>query len=592
MLNFSAQKTRTKDKNTRPAWWTTLTTTLVTTAILGASLVAAPAATAMDTAPAAAAGSGNAPAESSDGPSFLWRIDTRPPEEIFDKGFQPRNPRRLNLLLHHAEVDATDSGFVATTDRESLLPEIMKNVHVGEDQGVSGVTRGPVYKYKIRATPDRFFSVNNSLRWMISNSSHWAGRVPLAQDTLDRFGEAEREWVAVEGIPSSQIVEASLFHPEQGPIQKNRSYVPADTRASNRPYTDEIEEEFQAKLPPNNENPYAKLVIRCDPSGSGPHRTKREARQCSAAENAAAAEKAAEEAKAAKRAKAAKAPPSVSTRPVSSSGGKVQGKDLDSAKVRDRAAAVQKEILADKDLMDSLPHRTDKPMSAADLETVNTKLKAKLSSIRPDGHAVSGGLAKAGVGAGLYNVITTLQKDGKPLDTAKSVGYLIPVVGEMIGIADGVDNNDPETIAVNTIALAGLLVAESLPAVGEVVNVALIVYTVGKVLVEWWKTLDPQGKECAMEGLRSPIILFFPPCDTYAKQWATQFSNAVLQITTDLVKPGRGQWVSRGGEIQGVDDGRPGIYDDLRTLFSPTTTGPVVQPGNPVRGMSPAGPGG
>ena len=54
----------------------------------------------------------------------------------------------------------------------------------------------------------------------------------------------------------------------------------------------------------------------------------------------------------------------------------------------------------------------------------------------------------------------------------EAAGGLIPIVGNVIGLGEGISHRDPETVAVNTIALASVVIAQAVPVVGEIVDLA------------------------------------------------------------------------------------------------------------------------
>ncbi len=443
---------------------------------------------------------------------MVYRVDTRPPDEVFKSGFVPRGDD-LDLPTHVQGANWKNTGFVATTDDPHLVPRIMHDV--GLHQGVQA------WLYKIRAS-DNFFYVPESLTWIATHNPPTSGRTQLSQGVYAAYSH-QREWVAAGGIPRAQIEEATRLQPANAhePVRRNPWYFRADTQAAKQLFTDDVEAKIRQNRTPIGDSSWD--TVFCDAPISGrPCGTKRPARP---AKSGAVAKKPAATAQgtgaSADKSKA-ETEAEIEARSRANVSAMVQATDAE----RDRAGALQKEILADKDFMASLPKRTDKPMSAADIDKTASLLKTKIGSMRTGGNVAT---SAAGLGTTLYNAMTRTDEDDEKTSFGKTrnIASLIPVVGQAIGLGVGIKDKDTEAIAVNTIALGAVLVAVALPAIGELVGVGLVAYGVVKSLIAWWKGMDAEGKACltgtaAASG--SPISLFayvetHPQCRVYYVKW-------------------------------------------------------------------------
>jgi len=174
--------------------------------------------------------------------------------------------------------------------------------------------------------------------------------------------------------------------------------------------------------------------------------------------------------------------------------------ELDVVGVREKAHQLQERILADKEFLKTLPQRTGQPMSAADIETSHTLLKAKIATLRGGTGTVTTGV---GVGMILYGAITTVMNNGATtMDKIEATASLVPVVGQVLGLEEGIEHGDAETIAVNTIALASLVIA---------IDVGLFAYITVKAVTVWWQSLDPEEKhvvrDCAIQTVEDTLTL-------------------------------------------------------------------------------------
>jgi len=204
---------------------------------------------------------------------------------------------------------------------------------------------------------------------------------------------------------------------------------------------------------------------------------------------------------------------------------RVMLRELDVRRVEEHAHRLQEEILADKNFLKTLPKRTGVPMSATDIDTTHALVKAKIAALRPGAGMVAAGV---GIGMGLYGAMQTYtDENATTIDKIEATASLIPVVGNGLGLERGVEDGDAQAIAVNSIALASILVAQAIPALGELVDTGLIVYCVAKATIVWWQSLDSREKRvvrnCVVEMLENIFDPFQVLVKVYEtiKQWVT-----------------------------------------------------------------------
>ncbi|SHF22127.1 Diphtheria toxin, C domain [Seinonella peptonophila] len=93
----------------------------------------------------------------------------------------------------------------------------------------------------------------------------------------------------------------------------------------------------------------------------------------------------------------------------------------------------------------------------------------KLSSLKEGVSRATTALNIASWAAGLAETFSNKNADG--LDKAAAVTAIIPGLGQAVGIANGIEKHDGEAIAINSIALSALVVAQAIPIVGEIADV-------------------------------------------------------------------------------------------------------------------------
>ncbi|MGG7568866.1 enterotoxin A family protein [Streptomyces sirii] len=170
----------------------------------------------------------------------MYRVDTRPPEEIFAKGFSVPGPGTNSNLLDHVNGRSTlqsSSGLKGTTNFVSTSTSVEYAMNYAGRLRAGG-SEGWVYVVQ----PDRnFYNVRASLERAANNAQ--PGVAQAAKDTLKYFGSQE-EWAALGPIRSEFVQYAvpvkmvnKLPEPDWNRLVSNENYRPGtDTQASSIPY--------------------------------------------------------------------------------------------------------------------------------------------------------------------------------------------------------------------------------------------------------------------------------------------------------------------------------------------------------------------
>lgn len=154
---------------------------------------------------------------------FVYRIDTRKPEEIFENGFEPRHKIRpqSNLLEH---VEGSDIGcFISTTykkhpDLEIYNPDVdTEQVKPFSDLIKSLRRETSVYVYKIRAGPN-FYNAMASFEAIKGTEIYKKNEYALEQ-CIQRHRD-EDELTVTEKIPPTSIHSVSQW------VLEDDAYVP------------------------------------------------------------------------------------------------------------------------------------------------------------------------------------------------------------------------------------------------------------------------------------------------------------------------------------------------------------------------------
>ena len=197
-------------------------------------------------------------------PKFVYRVDTRPPEEIFTSGFTTRGTnldlRRYmsNSIFVRSRGPANNPGFIATTEYRAAALRISESTMFQR-----ALER--VYIYRIRANND-FYDLNLSVRHL-REVSHAAGCAEDANVCTDWLQEVSRgiafmsesalqsTFVSDRSIPANMIASVDVLE-ATGVVRivdhamqqrrlnlalietiDNHHYIDADTRANPNPYT-------------------------------------------------------------------------------------------------------------------------------------------------------------------------------------------------------------------------------------------------------------------------------------------------------------------------------------------------------------------
>ncbi|HBB3216873.1 TPA: pertussis toxin-like subunit ArtA [Escherichia coli] len=156
---------------------------------------------------------------------FVYRVDSRPPEEIFRDGFRSHGFNR-NLQQHlrgdSCAAGSRDSAFIATTT------SLIETYNIARQYYSSSGFHGRLYRYRIRAN-NIFYPIQPSVNYLTQRGVTFSGfeRIMMRE---------QNEIVAVEHIPSENIVEAveltyDRFNSQvsDGPGTTNARYVPGST---------------------------------------------------------------------------------------------------------------------------------------------------------------------------------------------------------------------------------------------------------------------------------------------------------------------------------------------------------------------------
>ncbi len=152
---------------------------------------------------------------------FVYRVDSRPPDEIFRDGFRSHGANR-NLQQHirgdSCAAGSRDSAFIATTSSLSETYSIARQYYSGSR------FRGTLYRYRIRAN-NIFYSIQPSVNYLTSRGVTFSG----FEEVMMR---EQNEIIALEHIPIENIVEAveltydrDSSRVSDGPGTSNARYV-------------------------------------------------------------------------------------------------------------------------------------------------------------------------------------------------------------------------------------------------------------------------------------------------------------------------------------------------------------------------------
>ena len=150
-------------------------------------------------------------------PMFVYRSDYRKPADIFAKGFEALGDN--DSLEDHVSGSSCRTGtsttaFVATTASENFA------ISWGRDRAILHSAATEFYVYKMRAT-ENFYSAGASLREAYRKTGD------EKYEALANHYEYQKEWLAVGGVPSSQIEMADVYSTpdKSGNVVRLRSEV-------------------------------------------------------------------------------------------------------------------------------------------------------------------------------------------------------------------------------------------------------------------------------------------------------------------------------------------------------------------------------
>jgi pertussis toxin subunit 1 len=148
---------------------------------------------------------------------FVYRSDYRKPADIFVKGFEAlgdNDSLEDHVMGSSCRTGTSTTAFVATTSSETFA------VNWGRDRAIIHSGASEFYVYKMRAT-ENFYSAGASLREAYRKTGD-SKYVALA----DHY-EYQKEWLAVGGVPASQVEMADVYSTpdKSGNVVRIRSEV-------------------------------------------------------------------------------------------------------------------------------------------------------------------------------------------------------------------------------------------------------------------------------------------------------------------------------------------------------------------------------
>lgn len=159
---------------------------------------------------------------------FVYRVDSRSPDEIFRDGFRSHGNNR-NLQQHlrgdSCAAGSRDSAFVATTT------SLRETYNIARQYYSSSTFHGRLYRYRIRAN-NIFYSIQPSVSYLTERGVTFTAFEQIMM-------REQNEIVAVEHIPTENIAEAvELVYDRyngsisDGPGTSNAQYVSVSTTSN------------------------------------------------------------------------------------------------------------------------------------------------------------------------------------------------------------------------------------------------------------------------------------------------------------------------------------------------------------------------
>ncbi|MBJ7263320.1 MAG: hypothetical protein JHC61_06090 [Burkholderiaceae bacterium] len=186
-------------------------------------------------------------------PSLVYRVDTRPPDEIFVHGFRAwGNDHNIvaHVNGHTCTGAARTSAFVSTMASFHMVDELVAS-HLRE--------RATTYVYSIRADSN-FYSAPATVDYFQSYNP----LAPLSLNSL-RMSRRVQEWVAVDRIPPQNISSVVARHRNGvNTFWMNPMYQDRQTQGSSQFYLDHAEDTLQHyRFPLNRPNQTTLWISAC-----------------------------------------------------------------------------------------------------------------------------------------------------------------------------------------------------------------------------------------------------------------------------------------------------------------------------------------
>ncbi|EPH1424351.1 hypothetical protein MP258_001102 [Klebsiella aerogenes] len=139
--------------------------------------------------------------------------------------------------------------------------------------------------------------------------------------------------------------------------------------------------------------------------------------------------------------------------------------------IREKAVDKAKSVTSDKKFINSLPERgKNSPANKNDINTIYES-SANHSTLKGGSEVIH----KASLLLWVANTADVLTSNSSStLDKATAIIGIVPGIGDAFSLADSIEHDDVEGIITSSIALAAFTVAQAVPVVGELVDLALL----------------------------------------------------------------------------------------------------------------------
>ncbi len=181
---------------------------------------------------------------------------------------------------------------------------------------------------------------------------------------------------------------------------------------------------------------------------------------------------------------------------------------LDKNKVLGDAVKVAQMIHNDPQFSRDMTQPTNRPMTRAGIENNLSAAKGALRRLCPSGANAT--LLGATFVQATFDAVTTWADATASVEEKVVAGInIVPGAAPITGIIEGAIHHQHEAVAVNTVALIGLVAGLSIPVVGEAITIGLAIYSMIRSTVLLWSTLSNGAKsyirECLAEDARDPL---------------------------------------------------------------------------------------